>query len=622
MTEIPILSNEKGKKIILMGNEAIVRGALESGVGFASTYPGTPSSEVGDTFSRIAKKTGIYFEYSTNEKVALEAGMGASFSGVRSIVSMKQYGVNVASDSLMPLAYVGPNAGMVIMVADDPGCWSSAQSEQDTRYYARLGHIPMLEPSDPQECKDLIKMAFKLSERFKIPVFVRTTTRVSHGRGVVRLGKLVKGRTKGFFKKDMKKYNLLPPHTMRIHEEILKKIEKIRWISERTKANCILNPRTKSKVGIIVSGVSFTYVMDALNDLNIKIPVLKLGLTYPLPKKKIKNFIKRFRSVLVVEELEPILEKEIQVLSKDVKPKLKIFGKNYLPRSGEYDEELVILAINKITGKRLEISLKSHLERYLKLKKIRRFAIMCPGCQHRATFLAAKLAAGKNTVFGGDIGCYALGIFPPYYTQDFLFSMGASEGIIHGIKKTTFQKAIAFIGDSTFFHAGIPGLINTVFNKSNPLIIIMDNRITAMTGHQPNPGGGRTGMGEKTNKIKIEDIVRACGVKYVKVIDPFNVKKKIKTIKKFLKKDEVSVIVAKRECQLLTIRRKVKSGKKIKKFKINQKKCKRCGLCLYYLACPSIYREGDNFFIDRNLCTGCSVCSQVCPHRAIRKVRE
>jgi indolepyruvate ferredoxin oxidoreductase alpha subunit len=622
MTEIPLLSNEKGKKILLMGNEAIVRGTLESGVGFASTYPGTPASEVGDTFSMIARNAGIYFEYSTNEKVALEVAMGASFSGVRSIVSMKQFGVNVAADSLMPLAYVGPNAGMVIMVADDPGCWSSAQSEQDTRYFSRLGHIPTLEPSNPQECIDFVKIAFELSEKFQIPVFVRTTTRVSHGRGIVRLGELVKGKTKGFFEKNMNKYNMLPPHTMEMHDRILEKMEKIREISEKTKINFIENFGIRSNWGIIVSGVSYNYVMDALEDLNIKIPVLKLSLTYPLPTEKIQNFIKRYRSVLVVEELEPILEEEVNRLAKNVNPKLRVYGKNILPKSGEYTEEIIISAMERITKKKFRIGFEEHLKKFKKLEIPKRFAILCPGCPHRATFWAVKLAAGNDTVFGGDIGCYILGMMPPYNISDFFFSMGASAGIIHGIKKTTFQKAINFLGDSTFFHAGVPGLINMVFNKSNPLVIIMDNRITGMTGHQPNPGTGTTGMGEVTKEIQIDDIVKACGIKNVKVVDPFNVTKMIKTVKKFLKKKDVSVIVAKRECRLLTVRRVQGLNKKLPKFEINLKKCKRCGTCLFLFACPAIYKEGDDYKIDKNLCTGCGVCAQVCPNNAIKSVKR
>jgi len=269
-----------------------------------------------------------------------------------------------------------------------------------------------------------------------------------------------------------------------------------------------------------------------LEDFNLRIPVLKLSLTYPLPTKKIKNFIKRYRSVLVVEELEPILEQEVNRLAKNVNPKLRVYGKNILPKSGEYDEEIIIKAFERLTKKKFRIGFEEHLKKYKKLKLPRRFAIMCPGCPHRATFWAVKAAAGRDTVFGGDIGCYILGLYPPYNLTDFVFSMGASAGIIHGIKQTTFQKAIAFLGDSTFFHAGIPGLINSVFNESNPLIIILDNRITAMTGQQPNPGSGRTGMGERTRHIRIGDIAKACGVKNVKVVDSYNVQKMIKTVKK------------------------------------------------------------------------------------------
>jgi indolepyruvate ferredoxin oxidoreductase alpha subunit len=617
-----ILSNEKGKKTILMGNEAIVRGALETGIGFASTYPGTPASEVGDTFAEIAKDAGIYFEYSTNEKVALEAAMGASFSGVRSIVSMKQFGVNVAADSLLPLAYVGPKAGLVVMVADDPGCWSSAQSEQDTRYYARMGHIPMLEPSNPQECKDFVNTAIEISEKFEVPIFLRTTTRVSHCRGVVKLGNIDKGRTRGFFEKNLNKFNIMPPNTIRMHDEVLEKIEKIRKISEKSKINFIVNSKVKSHLGIITSGISFNYVMDALEDLKIKLPVLKLGFTHPLPEEKIKNFIKRFNSILIAEELEPILENEIKILSRDVNPKLKIYGKNLLPQSGEYDEEIIIMALERLTGKKLGMSLQNHLKMYNEIKKPRRFAVLCPGCPHRATFWALRMAAGKDTVFAGDIGCYILGIYPPSCETDFVFSMGASAGISHGIKKTTFQKVIVLMGDSTFFHAGFPGLVNCIYNKSSPLFIIMDNRITGMTGHQPNPGMGLTAMGEKTKEIKIEDIAKACGVKNVALVDPFYVKSMIKTVRKFLKKNELSVIVARRECRLLTVRKCSKLGVKLPVFEINQKQCKRCGVCLHQLGCPAISEENGIYRIDKNLCTGCSVCSQVCPFKAIHPVKK
>ncbi len=610
-------------KSILLGNEAVVRGALEAGLGFASTYPGTPASEIGDAFAEIAKEAGIYFEYSVNEKVALEAAAGASFSGVKSFVSFKHFGLNVASDSVFPIAYTGAK-GLVIAVADDPNCWSSAQSEQDSRWFARLAKIPMFEPASPQECKDFTKLAFQLSEKFDIPVFLRLTTRSSHMRGIVKLGKIVKGPTQGFFKKDLKKFDNIPPHTMRMHEELLQKIEKIRHEAEKSKLNFIVNPKAKSDFGIIVAGVAFDYVMDTLEDMNLKIPVLKLGLTYPLPAGIISNFIKKFKSVLIAEEIDPILEDEIRALAKDVNPELKIFGKEeYLPKSGELTEEKIISAIEKITAKKYSFDLQSHSKKFQKIKSkiAHRFPLLCPGCQHRATFYAAK-AAAPDAVFGGDIGCYILGIYPPYEVQDFIFSMGAVQGITHGIKKVSQQKVISFIGDSTFFHAGMPGLLNMAYNKSNPLVIVLDNRITAMTGHQPNPSTGLTATGEQTKEADIAAIAKAFGIENVKTVDPFNLKQTEDAIREFLNSGKLSLIVAKRECELLAVRKKKKAGMRIAKFEIDQTKCKKVGACLYRLACPAIYKEGKNFFIDKSLCTGCAVCVQVCPNHAIRPVVE
>jgi len=607
---------EAGKKVILLGNEAIARGALEAGVKFATTYPGTPASEIGDTFSRIAKSANIYFEYSTNEKVALEAAAGACFSRLKSIVSFKHFGMNVASDSLMPIAYVGTK-GLVIVNADDPGCHSSAQSEQDNRYYARLAHIPMLEPSDPQECKDMIKFAFELSEKYEIPVLVRITTRVAHQKGIVELGEIKKEIKEAKFVKDLKKFNNLPPHTMEMHERILEKIEKIREeISETTGFNFVLEGN--GKVGIVTSGISFCYVREALDELNINLPILKLGLTYPLPTKKIADFIKDLEKVLIVEELEPLIEEGIKKIAKEGNPKLKIYGKDVLPKAGEFRVEHVIKAISKILKLNFNFDFDKHLEEVKNIKIARRFPVLCPGCPHRATFFAAKEVC-PDCIFSGDIGCYILGIFPPFQTQDFIFSMGASVGVSHGIKKATNQKVISFIGDSTFFHAGMPGLINTVFNKSNPLIIILDNRYTAMTGHQPHPGTGYTGMREETKPLDIEKVVRGFGIKNVETIDPFDVEKMKVTIKKFLDSKEVSVIVAKRECQLMAVRRMKKEGIKIQKYEIDQSKCKKCGTCLLKLGCPAIYRDKEgNYHIDENLCTGCGVCAKVCPFNAIK----
>ncbi len=526
-------------KKILLGNEAIVQGALEAGVDFVSAYPGTPSSEIGIIFGKIAKKHGIYFEFSTNEKVALEAAVGASFSGLKCLVAMKNFGLNVASDALLPFVYTGTKGPTVIIVADDPSCWSSGQSEENSRAFAYLAHIPILEPSDAQEAKEFVKLGFKVSEKFNIPVIVRTTTRIAHQKMPVEIGKIKRSKTTGRFVKDVNRFVTMPPRVLEMKEELLDKIERIREFAEKTG---IIQGRASDKLGIITSGISYLYVMEVLKEFKMNIPVLKLAFFYPLPEKKIKNFIKGLKKVLIVEELEPFLEKEIKALAKENNPKLQILGKDVLPEVRELNTEKVGLAVAKLSGKQYRIPKSSSLN------VPKRFPRLCPNCSYWFVFSAIKKAAPKGTIFGGDIGCYMLAGFPPHNLQDYLSCMGSSIGIAHGIKKGSGQKLITLIGDSTFFHAGIPALINTVFNKSNPLIIVMDNRITAMTGHQTHPGVGQTGMGEPTEEIKIDEVAKACGVKNIKVIDPINIKELQNTIKEFLNKKEVSVIVARRMC--------------------------------------------------------------------------
>ncbi len=543
-----LLSNKPGK-VILLGNEAIVRGALESGVNFVSTYPGTPASEIGNTFFRIAAKAGVYFEFSTNEKVALEAGIGASFSGLKTLVAMKNFGLNVCLDALIPFVYTGVKGPTVIIVADDPSCHSSAQSEENSRPVAFIAHIPILEPSDPQECKDFTKLAFQISERYKIPVIIRTTTRVAHQKMPVIFGKLKIPNSKflkGEFVKDVKRFVTLPPRVLEMKKELLEKIEEIKEFSEKSKINqVILNTKYKiqnTKIGIITSGVSHLYVMEALKELNLELPVLKLGFFYPLPEEKIKNFIKNFKKVLVAEELEPFLEKELLGLAKQSNCKLKVIGKELLPEVGELKPEFVISAIAKFTNTRYKIQ-----DTKYKIQVPKRFPQLCPGCPYWLVISAIKKAVDvKKVIFGGEIGCYMLFGNSPVNLQDYLSCMGSSVGIAHGIKKAGGQKIISFVGDSSFFHAGIPALINTVFNKSNPLIIILENQTTAMTGHQPHPGAP-----VEPNGIKIEEIVKACGVKNLKLIDPINQEEFVKTVKEFLNKPEVSVIIAKRPCKFV-----------------------------------------------------------------------
>ncbi len=615
---------KSGKKVLLLGNEAVCRGALEAGLDFATTYPGTPSSEVADTFFGIARKAGIYFEYSTNEKVAMEAAAGASFSGLKSIVSMKHFGLNVTADSFLPIAYVGTKGGMVVMVADDPRCSSSAQSEQDTRHFARMAHVPMFEPSTPQECKDFTKYAFELSKKYDIPVMLRTTTRVSHMRGVVKLGPFGKQRKIGRFVKEPKRFNSLPPHTMEMHQRILDKEKAISELGNRHPANRIVNPNSRSDWAIVTSSVSYNYMMEAMDYMKVKVPVLKLGLTWPLPHKMLTKFMKRFRRILVVEELETLLEKELLAKAKKENLKAEIIGQEIVPKVGEMGPESAIYAVCRMMRK----PFPKKIEKQMAFTKKAVFslpprkAVLCPGCQHRAVFYEVQKVMGKDAVWGGDVGCYTLGFSPPFEITDFMFSMGASQGVIHGIKKATKQKAAAFIGDSTFFHGGMPGLLNIVYNKSDPVVFILDNRITAMTGHQPNPSTGMTGMGEQVNRTDIEKIVRSFGVENVVTMDQFNYRKSLETIREMLKKPGPKVIIPNRECHLLHFRKLFRAGIRLPTYQINQKECTKCGICLYDYACPAIYREKGRFKIDEHICLGCSMCSQICPANAIHPVMK
>jgi len=531
-------------KDILLGNQAIVRGALESGVQFVSTYPGTPVSGIGDAFAQIAQKHKICFEYSVNEKVALEAGAGASFSGLRSLVAMKNFGLNVASDFLMPLMYTGIKGALVLVVADDVGCSSSAQSEQNSRGYSLMARVPTLEPSDPQECKNFIKLAFKISEKYKIPVMIRTTTRVALQSAPVSLGKIVRSVGKGKFVKDADQFVTMPPRVLEMKQELIDKLERIRQEMAEKKFSIFnfqfsINFQCQifKKLGIITSGVSYLYVREALQELKLNLPVLKLDFFYPLAENQIKDFIKPLKKVLVVEELEPYLEKEIKILAKDVNPGLKIFGKNLLPEIGELRPEHVMQAVARLTNAKSQVA-QSKLPVFTS-----RSPQLCPGCPYWLVFQAVKNAVDtKKIIFGGEIGCYMMAGQEPHNLQDYLYCMGSSAGVAHGISKSTGQKIISFIGDSSFFHTGIPALLNAVVNKSNILIIILDNRTTAMTGHQPNPG---------TRGIKIENIVRACGVQNLKIIDPKQIKIFEKTVKEFINKSCAAVIIARSPCKFV-----------------------------------------------------------------------
>lgn len=580
------------KKGFLFGNEAIVRGALESGVGYAATYPGTPASEIGDTFARIAKDTGIYFEYSTNEKVALESAAGAAFSGIKSIVSFKHYGLNVASDSLLPLVYL--ECPLVVAIADDPACWSSVQTEQDSRWISQLGKIPTLEPSDSQEAKDMAKLAFQLTEKFKIPVMIRLTTRVCYSKSLVDYKNIIKPKTKGSLKKG---YKLGSCETVERHKNLLEKISKIKDFIEKSALNRI--EKGDGSVGVITLGAAYNYVKEAMHELNVKLPLMKMGFSYPFPENKVKAFCKNLKEVIVIEEIDPVIENQIKKLTN-----IKVHGKEFIPEAGELRPEHISQALRKI--------LKKPVTKYQDVNVPARAPLFCSGCPHRSTFYAIKKMLGTKKIFGGDIGCYMLGALEPYKMMDYIVSMGASLGIGHGISKATKEKPIFFIGDSTFFHAGIPALINLIFNKADALVVVLDNRLTAMTGHQPNPGTGWTGMNEPAKRLLIEDIAKSCQADFVKASSVWNFNQLCKDVEEAYSKKGVSVLVAKGECRLFTVRNLAKQGKDWPRFQIIKQKPELDQLSGF--KCPAIQKDKNGkWFIDKKLCWGCTICKQLFP---------
>ncbi len=612
-----ILDAAAGSKILLLGNEAIARAALEAGVAVATTYPGTPASEIGDALARVAKDAGMYFEYSINEMVATEIAIGAAASGVRALVSMKHVGLNVASDALMTFAYTGTRGGFVLVTADDPSCHSS-QNEQDNRYYALLAGIPLLEPSSPQECYEMTKEAFEISERLELPVIVRTTTRVSHVRGPVTVGKIVQGPEKREFVKDPDRFVTVPAVARARHLVLLERLVQAEKLSEESHLNSVHKAGGGGKLGIVTSSAAFNYVMDAANDLRFSADVLKLGFSHPLPTSKIVEFLKRHEKVAIVEELEPILETSVRAIAQQNAVRAKIIGKSngIFPRAYEFDQAIVASGLVKAFGPSGNIAESAATE--LEDLPVRP-PVLCAGCPHSAAYFAVNKATGRKAIFASDIGCYTLGVSPPYSTADLLLCMGSSVGTAGGLAKMNDKPVIAFIGDSTFFHAGIPGLINAVHNGHRFLLMVLDNKTTAMTGHQPHPASDRGPSCCEITAVPIEDVVRGCGVKWLRVVDPYDIKTTTETIKEALKQDGVTVIIARRECALIAERDE--KGAILKKHYIDQDACKKCRTCVDKFQCPAISSVDKVQTIDEALCAGCGVCAQVCPHNAIKEVK-
>lgn len=607
-----ILTDKKDEKLFLLGNEATVRGALEAGVSVASTYPGTPSSEIGNVLSKIAKESGIYFEFSINEKVALEVAAAASASGLRSLTFMKHVGLNVAADSFMSVVYTGVNGGMIILSTDDPSMFSS-QNEQDNRHYARIANIPMIEPSNPQEIKDLMKYGYELSEEFQIPVLMRTTTRVSHMRGIVELGPVKHPKKVGYFNKDPQRFVPVPSSAREMHKSLVLKMEKIADVVNNSPLNQIFD--NNGKIGIITSGSAFNYVMDVIDENNLPINVLKIALSYPFPEKRVLEFIKGLDSIIVAEEVDPVMEKEIfAIIGKNGLNK-KVHGKldGTLPMIFEYSPGIILEGLKKVININLDKKMVYESDTPLPARP----PTLCSGCSHRAAYYSVK-KAGENlnldVIYPTDIGCYTLGIESPYETADYLLSMGSSIGTSCGFSRSTPQNIVSFIGDSTFFHAGIPPLINAVHNKDKFVLVILDNRTTAMTGGQPHPGLPVDGMGEIAPEISIEKIVEASGVEFLKVINPLNIKNSQKVFEEALKFDGVAVIISKYPCMLI-------KGEKERKYvvvSVDQDKCDKCMDCLKELTCPAIYLADDESVnIDASACKGCTVCIQMCSKNAI-----
>ena len=577
------------KKAVLSGNEAIARGFYEAGGVFAAAYPGTPSTEI---LENIGKYREIQAQWAPNEKVALEVVGGASLGGVRTLAAMKHVGLNVAADPLFSLSYQGVNGGMIIVSADDPSMHSS-QNEQDNRWYARAAKIPMLEPSDSQEAKDFTILALEISEEYDTPVLLRTTTRINHSKSVVELGDRKTLQRKPY-SKNMTKNVLLPSNAKKKHVLVEQRLEKLAQYGEKCKCNRIeMGDRS---LGIITSGISYQYAKEVFPEASI----LKLGLTNPLPKKLIRDFAKKVEKLYVIEELDPFLEEQIAAMG------IKVEGKSHLPLIGELNQGVVGDAFSG----------KSAVEESV-LKDIQippRPPVLCPGCSHRGVFYAFKKL--KLTVTG-DIGCYTLGALPPLESMDTCLCMGASVGYAQGLGKTTGDdlagKVIGVIGDSTFFHSGITSLIDIVYNQSNAKICILDNRITAMTGHQEHPGSGLNLRREPAKKVDIEAICRAVGVERVVKINPYDLDETISVIREEMKADGPSVIIADAPC---VIRERIKFTES---YFVDPEKCTKCGMC-DRVGCPAIEKDADGKTkINPLLCIGCDVCLQVCKPGAIQR---
>ncbi|AGB03667.1 indolepyruvate ferredoxin oxidoreductase subunit alpha [Methanoregula formicica] len=583
----------------LLGNEAIAHACLEAGVDFVCGYPGTPSSEVIDTL-RAQPERPYYLEWSVNEKVALENALAAAWCGVRAICTMKHVGLNVAADPLMTSAYTGVTGGLVILSADDPFAHSS-QNEQDTRCYAHFARVPCLDPASVQEAHDMVSEAFALSEEFGIPVIFRPTTRICHSKGDVGLGPVTKSTRKGEFKKDPRQYVVIPAHTRVLHKKLNEKQPAIR---KRLVDLGLNRYEIRGKTAVIASGIGATYVQELLPE---GVSFMKIG-AYPIDEEWLGDFVRKHERVLVIEELAPEVEETVRQVAGTV----PVFGKKngYAPYEGELSPQAVAAIMEKAG-----ILKKSPLAAPAPVTDLPvRPPILCAGCLHRGAFYAIKKVF-RDAVYPSDIGCYTLGL--QLGAVDTTICMGASITVGSGIAHSgETHDVVCTIGDSTFLHTGIQGLMNAVYNGANMTVVILDNRITAMTGHQPNPNTGLTACGVETPTISLDAVCRACGATFVETVDPYDVTGMVNVLSEAKKRKGVKVIIAKQMCVITARRMGVKRGR----YEVDTEACTGCGTCVRF-GCPAIEFADEKARIN-DLCSGCAVCAQLCPVGAIGKERK
>ena len=568
-------SNSPGSRLFMLGNEAIARGAIEAGVQVVGAYPGTPSTEIAETLMRIGPEFGIYSEWSVNEKVAFGVAFGASICGLRSLAVMKHVGVNVALDSLMTAGYFGVRGGLVLVEAEDPGQWSS-QSEQDNRFLAEMGYLPMLEPSSAQEAKDMLVEAFKLSEEFGHPFILRTTTRIGHAREDVALGEISGVKRSGVFRKDPAQFMSLPAITRQHRRLMVGRLEKIKAAVDSLSYNRV-QTIPGAALGIITSGICYSYVVESLRWLGItdKVSLLKIGTPYPLPEKTITAFVRSVPGVLVVEELEPFLENHIKVIAREAGLPAAIHGKDVIPLIGELSIRKVTEAVSRIAGAALPLDFSAIDRRVKEVETLlpSRPPTLCAGCPHRASHFAISIACeryekrtGIKPVRPGDIGCNALGSDSPLNAVDLSTCMGGGFDLSNGIARSLNVPVVAHMGDSTFFHSGIPPLVNAVYNKTRLTMIVLDNQTIAMTGSQPSPASGE-------DAVRPERIAKASGVKFVRVVDPLDLEKSIRTVERAIAYPGTSFIVFRKQCSILEQREKRSRGEKVVPYRVEKSKC-------------------------------------------------